>query len=62
MVVESHIFSVVMYESRVHLDICFSAYVRRVLVILGPVALVKNFAAHVWLSPQVDECLASHCC
>jgi hypothetical protein len=43
--VESHIFSVVMSESRVHLAVCFLAYVRRVDVILGPVALVKKFCS-----------------
>lgn len=44
--VESHIFSVVMSDSRVHLAVWFLAYVRRVDVLLGPVA----FAAQVWLS------------
>ena len=45
MLVESHIFSVVISESRVHLGVWFLAYVRRVDVLLGPVALVKKFCS-----------------
>ena len=45
MLVESCIFSVEMSESRVHLVVWFLAYIRRVDVLLGPVALVKKFCS-----------------
>jgi hypothetical protein len=62
MVVENHIFSVVMFESRVPLGVWFLAYVSRVDVLFGPLLLLRSSAAEVCLSPQVEGCLASHCC